>query len=37
MKRQAGFPGGTSGKEYASQCRRHKLDLWVKGGLWRRA
>ena len=25
-----GFPGGISGKEPASQCRRHQLDPWVR-------
>ena len=28
-----GFPDGTSGKEYACQCRRHRrcrFDLWVR-------
>ena len=35
-----GFPGGISGKEPASQCRRSKrcwFDLWVGKILWRRA
>ena len=35
-----GFPGGASGKEPASQCRRHKrcgFDPWVQKILWRRA
>ena len=35
-----GFPGGTYGKELASQCRRHKgheFDPWVGKILWRRA
>jgi len=35
-----GFPGGTSGKEEACQCRRHKrhgFDLWVEKIPWRRA
>ena len=34
------FPGGTSGKEPACQCRRHKrcrLDPWVCKISWRRA
>ena len=34
-----GFPGGTSGKESASQCRRHKrcgFDLWVRKIPWRK-
>ena len=35
-----GFPGGTSGKEPACQCRRHKrrrFDPWVRKIPWRRA
>ena len=35
-----GFPGGASGKEPASQCRRHKrhgFDPWVRKIPWRRA
>jgi hypothetical protein len=33
-----GFPGGASGKELASQCRRHKrLRFWDGKILWRRA
>jgi len=35
-----GFPGNTSGKESAYQCRRHKrsrLDPWVRKIPWRRA
>ena len=34
------FPGGTSGKELACQCRRYKrcgFDPWVRKILWRRA
>ena len=34
------FPGGTSDKELACQCRRHKrlrLDPWVRKKPWRRA
>ena len=34
-----GFPGGTSGKESACQCRRHKrcgFDPWVGKIPWRR-
>ena len=34
------FSGGASGREPASQCRRHKrhrFDLWVGKILWRRA
>ena len=34
-----GFPGGASGKEPASQCRRHKrcrFDPWVGKIPWRR-
>ena len=33
-----GFPGGTSGKEPASQCRRHKrcgLNPWIRKIPWR--
>ena len=33
------FPGGTSGKELANQCRRHKkcgFDPWVRKIPWRR-
>ena len=25
-----GFPGGTSGKELACQCRRRRFDPWVR-------
>ena len=35
-----GFPGGTSGKEPACQCRRckrHRFDPWVRKIPWRRA
>ena len=35
-----GFPGGTSGKEPACQCRRHKrrgFNAWVRKIPWRRA
>ena len=35
----SGFPGGTSGKEAACQCRRHKscrFDPWVGKLSWRR-
>ena len=35
-----GFLGGTSGKNPACQCRRHKecsFDLWVWKSPWRRA
>ena len=35
-----GFPGGASGKEPTSQCRRHKrcgFHSWVGQILWRRA
>ena len=34
-----GFPGGTSGKELACQCRRpkrHEFDPWVRKIPWRR-
>ena len=41
IKRQApGFPGGTSGKEPACQCRRQKrpgFDPWVGKFPWRKA
>ena len=33
----AGFPGGTSGEEPASQCRRRGSDPWVRKIPWRRA
>ena len=39
-RRANGFPGGTSGKEPACQCRRHKrpgFDPWVRKIPWRRA
>ena len=35
-----GFPSGTSGKELACQCRKHKrcgFDPWVRKIPWRRA
>ena len=32
-----GFPSGTSGKEPACQCRRHRFDPWVGKMPWRRA
>ena len=35
-----GFPGGTSGKESACQCRKHKrsrFDPWVRKITWKRA
>ena len=35
-----GFPGGTSGKQPACQCRKYTkcgLDPWVRKTLWRRA
>ena len=35
-----GFPGGSSGKEPACQCRRHRrcgFDSWVRKIPWRRA
>ena len=38
--KDTGFPGGTTGKEPACQCRRHKrcrFDPWVGKILWRRA
>ena len=31
-----GFPGGTSGKEPACQCKRCSFDLWVRKIPWRR-
>ena len=31
-----GFPGGTSGKESACQCRRRRVDPWVRKIPWRR-
>ena len=40
LSSQLGFPGGTSGKELTSQCRRCKrrgLDPWVGKIPWRRA
>ena len=32
-----GFPGGASGKEPASQCRRHRFNPWVGKIPWGRA
>ena len=32
-----GFPGGTSGKELACQCRKCAFDPWVRKIPWRRA
>ena len=32
-----GFPGGTRGKEHASQSRRHRFDPWVRKIPWRRS
>ena len=40
MTNLRGFPGGASGKEPASQCRRHKkrgFNPWVGKIPWRRA
>ena len=40
LSHKQGFPGGTSGKEPACQCRKRKgcqVDLWVKKIPWRRA
>ena len=39
LYRCGGFPGGTSGKEPACQCRRlrHKFNPWVGKIPWRRA
>ena len=37
---QVGFPGGISGKEHASKCRRCKrceFDPWVRKIAWRKA
>ena len=31
-----GFPGGASGKEPTCQCRRSKVDPWVRKTPWRR-
>ena len=39
LYRNRGFPGGTSGKEPACQCRRHKRDRfnsWARHIPWRR-
>ena len=32
----SGLPRWLSGKESACQCRRHRLDIWVRKVLWRR-
>ena len=40
VRNERGFPGGTSGKEPACECRRHKrhgFDQWVGKIPWRRA
>ena len=40
LPRDEGFPGGTSGKKPACQCRRfkrHRLGPWVRNISWRRA
>ena len=40
FNKSKGFPGGTSGKEPAAQCRRRKrgrLHPWVRKIPWRRA
>ena len=40
LKPSKGFPGGTSGKEPACQCRRHKgcrFNPWMGKNPWRRA
>ena len=40
IEKGRGFPGGTSGKEHAWQCRRlkrHRFDPWVKKIPWRTA
>ena len=31
-----GFPGGSDGKESASNCRRPRFDPWVRKLPWRR-
>jgi len=31
---QMGFPGGTSGKEPTCQCRRGRLNPWVRRVPW---
>ena len=39
LNAREGFPGGASGKQPASQCRRHKrcgFDPWVGKIPWRR-
>ena len=39
-KQELGFPGGTSGKESAYQCKRHqrcRFDPWFEKIPWRRA
>ena len=39
QRRLKGFLGGTSGKEPACQCRRHKrcgFDPWIRKNPWRR-
>ena len=33
---KSGFPGGTSGKESACQCKRPGFDPWVRKIPWRR-
>ena len=33
---QTGLPWWLSGKESASQCRRHGFDPWIGKTLWRR-
>ena len=35
LKLLVGFPGGTSGKKLACQCRRCGFDLWVGKIPWR--
>ena len=40
LNKKLGFPDGTTGKEPACQCRRHKkhrFDSWVRKIPWRRA
>ena len=35
LVKDMGFPGGISGKEPTSQCRRHGIDPWVGESPWR--
>ena len=36
LERELGFPGGSSGKKSASQCKRCKFNPWVRRIPWRR-